>query len=70
MRFVLILHKKLLTFLEDFIGQGWATSLVDGPDLLKKIFAGQIKIKKSFASHSIFEKFHCKVKKINLRANV
>jgi len=34
------------------LSQGWATSLVGGPDLLKNSFAG----------HSIFEKFYFKIK--------
>ena len=38
------------------LNQGWATSLVGGPDLLKKISSrATLKIKNSFAGRSIFE---------------
>ena len=50
--------------------QGWETSLVGGPDLLKIFVRGPDKKKKSFAGHSIFEKFYLKIKKMYIRANV
>ena len=52
------------------IDQGCATSIVGGPELLKMFFADQIKRKKFFLGHSIFEKFNLEFRKIYITANV
>ena len=57
---MLIYVKKCL---KPHYGQGWSTSLVGGPDLLKSSSLAISKELKSFMGHSIFEKFHFKIKK-------
>ena len=44
------------------IMQWWATSLIGGPDFLKKNLWVTLKAKLSFEDHCIFEKIYFKIK--------